>query len=393
MENENGAVVKRDKKKLSVKARNVIISLSVIGSILIGLLIWLIVELVPMKGNPNQEYWIPTQELSMDASYVVNLEKSPEKDFVILNFTDVQYNDALDIGGKKKNPDETMRKAVEEVKPDLITFTGDNVWASPFTRHSVRHFIETADSFGIPWAPIYGNHDEDGNCDKAWFSDRLSEAKHCVFRNGPNNIGGQGNYIINVTENGKIVHSLFMLDSGNNRYYPDLDTTDYDFIGTEKQMWYAWAVDGLTQLNGGEKPRSSVFLHIALPEYQTAYNQYLLKDENGEFLKDENGNTILDTERYEADGGFGKNGERVCSAPVNSGFFQVLKSMGSTFDVIAGHDHVNNSSTVYEGIRLTYGMKTGDRCYWQEDGKMNGGTKLTVNSGGVMTTEHIYIQL
>ncbi|MGN1442256.1 MAG: hypothetical protein ACI4XE_00300, partial [Acutalibacteraceae bacterium] len=50
---------------------------------------------------------------------------------------------------------------------------------------------------------------------------------------------------------------------------------------------------------------------------------------------------------------------------------------------------VNNSSILYQGIRLTYGMKTGAGCYWDEN--MNGGTKFTVSSDGSMLTEHVYV--
>ena len=86
---------------------------------------------------------------------------------------------------------------------------------------------------------------------------------------------------------------------------------------------------------------------------------------------------------------FGKNGEDVCCSPVNNGFFALCRALGSTKNIISGHDHVNNASILYEGIRLTYGMKTGAGFYWDQD--MNGGTKFTVSSDGSMTTENIYV--
>lgn len=45
---------------------------------------------------------------------------------------------------------------------------------------------------------------------------------------------------------------------------------------------------------------------------------------------------------------------------------------------------------VQVGIRLTYGMKTGDRCYANDD--LNGGTLLTVTDNGVLT-EHKYVHI
>ena len=88
---------------------------------------------------------------------------------------------------------------------------------------------------------------------------------------------------------------------------------------------------------------------------------------------------------------FGKNSEAVCSAPVNNGFFDLCKELGSTKNMIVGHDHVNSSSIVYEGIRLTYGLKLGEGCYFEEG--MTGGTTLSIHSDGSVTTKHCYLEL
>mgnify|MGYP007014326698 FL=1 len=49
---------------------------------------------------------------------------------------------------------------------------------------------------------------------------------------------------------------------------------------------------------------------------------------------------------------------------------------------------MNNYSVMYEGVRLTYAMKTGDRCN-QTPGQ-NGGTLITM--GDKITVEHIYVE-
>ena len=38
-----------------------------------------------------------------------------------------------------------------------------------------------------------------------------------------------------------------------------------------------------------------------------------------------------------------------------------IKEFDSTTYVFAGHDQLNNYSVMYEGVRRTYAMKTGDR--------------------------------
>ena len=47
--------------------------------------------------------------------------------------------------------------------------------------------------------------------------------------------------------------------------------------------------------------------------------------------------------------------EKTCHPYYDDGFFEVIKKIGSTKGIFAGHDHMNNYSVLYDGIRLTYG--------------------------------------
>ena len=69
----------------------------------------------------------------------------------------------------------------------------------------------------------------------------------------------------------------------------------------------------------------------------------------------------------------------------------MLKECDHTRHVIAGHEHINNFSIPYEGIRLTYGTKLGMGCYWDAD--LNGGTVLTVTEQGVQELRHEYVDV
>lgn len=340
-----------------------------VAAVVIAICVWVIIERSSFRGSKSTEYW--TLSTPYDGKKVVTLDKDPDRDFVVLNFTDVQFNDVLDIG-RADFTYKTMDELVKRVRPDLITVTGDVVWAIPFTRRSVMRFILHMDKYRVPWAPVFGNHDADGNCDRNWIADKFVLSRNCIFSKGPGNIGGVGNYVINVKEGDRIVHTLFMLDSGAYRYYPDIDKIKYDFVQPAQIGWYRWNLHGIAAENGGVKPRSTVMMHIPLPQYKTAYAEYKKSGFSPEI-------------------GFGVNNERVNSAPVDSGFFDVIKAEGSTFDVVCGHDHINDSSVLYQGVRLTYALKTGDRCYWQDDGMMNGGTVLRVASDGTVKTEHCYI--
>lgn len=376
-------------KKRIITAVLSIVAVLLIVAIVLGIL-WF-----PVKGKANNEFWLSTDTYRLEDTVVI--QKDPNKDFKILNLTDIQYNDTLDIGNRKYT-EETIRTLIEQEKPDLITMTGDQVWAA-FQKQSQKDLIELIDSFGIPWAPVFGNHDGEGNADKNWLADRYIESKNCLFKKGPNNIGGVGNYIINIMEGDKIVQSLIMMDSGSWRGYDgipeerkmtekaiDPDTqewimnddgsvkidafgTGYEFLAESQIEWYKWAIKGAQKVNGGEMPESIAFFHIAIPEFYTAYIRW---KESG----------------YDSQMGFGEKREEVCCPSINSGFFESVKELGSTKNIVVGHDHINNYSIMYEGVRLTYGLKTGDRCYANED--LNDGTVLTITNNGV-TTEHKYV--
>ncbi len=202
-------------------------------------------------------------------------------------------------------------------------------------------------------------------------------------------------------EGNKIVQSLIMMDSGAGYNYKDTPESEFmmsdaidpktqeyilnadgsrkqDYFGTnymfiEKTQiaWYKWVIAGLTAQNGGVTPESTAMFHIALPEFHLAYLQW--KDSG-----------------YDPAMGFGEKREQVCCPKINTGFFEVMKELGSTKNVVVGHDHVNCYSVLYDGIRLSYGLKTGDRCYADND--LNGGTVLTVSDSGV-TVEHKYVEV
>lgn len=379
------------KKKIKI-AVSVILAAVLIVGVVLGVL-WF-----PVKGETTNEFWLSTQPYRLEDTVI--LQKEPGKDFKILNLADVQYSDTLDIG-KRAYTEETIRKLIEQTQPDLITMTGDQTWTA-MQKQSAKHLVAFMDSFKIPWAPVFGNHDGEGNADKNWLADQYMSSEYCLFKKGPNNIGGVGNYIINIMEGDKIIQSLIMMDSGQGRSYPEdpdqtnpiymyadeLDGgeyvlnadgtrkqaqvgTDYEFISETQVQWYKWAINGATAANGGETPESIAFFHIALPEYYYAYLQW---KESG----------------YDASMGFGEKREQVCCPKVNTGLFAAMQELGSTKNVVVGHDHINTYSVLYEGIRLTYGLKTGDRCYRDED--LNGGTLLTISQDGVQT-EHISIEI
>lgn len=355
---------KENKRKLSIVV-------SVILAVLIPVAVVLAVWIMPVRGKVSADEWKSTDEFTND--YCVNIEKKPDKDFEILTFSDTQLNDALDFFSLKGTAFDEMRSLAAKGNPDLIIIMGDVTWAA-MTKVSIKQFVHFMDSLKIPWAAIMGNHEDEktqgnfGNVDCNWVVDEFMKSEYCIMKKGPNNIGGVGNYIINVTENGNVKESLILMDSHSEKLYKDTGKYEYDHIYPEQIEWYKWAVEGLKRVNG-DNP-SMLFIHIPLCEYDDAYKYWQEHD-------------------FDPSIGFGEKHEDVYAGRENSGMFDVIKEMGSTTHVFAAHDHLNNYSVLYQGINLAYTMKTGDRCSHYEGN--TGGTRIYI--GDKITFEHDYIGL
>lgn len=315
------------------------------------------------------EDWSADQTFSSDCT--VNLQKDPNRDFVILNLTDVQMTVGERYADMGDGVMAMIDKLIRDVQPDLITLTGDNAWSYL----TYNDLIRRIDAYGIPWAPVMGNHDGGGCPSEFWCAYNLANAKHSLFRFGPADMG-YGNYIIQICEGDKIVHTLFMMDTHDSIGEDGINGKaggGYDHLWPNQLNWYRWAVNGTAAL-AGHTVESTVFFHIPVCEYNDAWNA---ATRDGKF-----------TDEY-ASSSFGTKRESVCCPPENNGFFTLMQQLGSTKNVLCGHDHVNDYSIVYEGIRLTYSLKTGTACY--ADADMTGGTTVTVGADGTAAVQHIYI--
>lgn len=316
--------------------------------------------------------WSATDEFTAD--YCAEVEKNPDEDFIILNLADIQLKDDLVFEDRGDKTAKMIDDLIRETEPDLITLTGDNAWGTI----AYIELIKQIDAYGIPWAPVMGNHDGQCCINEFWAAYLLFKAENCLFEFGPENMG-YGNYIINITENGKIIHTLFMVDTHNNAEFTLEDgstVSGYDHLWDNQIEWYKWAVNGISEITGNTV-ESSVFLHIPLCEYKDAWSKAYGSDEVGTLAPEL------------APAAIGVNGEGVCCPPVNNGFFDVCKELGSTKNIFAGHDHANNFQIYHEGIRLNYMLKTGYGAYYTDG--LVGGTVISIDSGGAAYAEHLYM--
>jgi len=342
-------------KKPIKKLIKIIITILIIAAAIAALL--LAVQAIFLKGTPSDEIWQSTD--AFDAASVSQLVKADGEDFTILLLADIQLGASI----KKDNAAlQMMDELIEETDPDFIMTTGDNsyfLFADILTKRAISHLS----SYGIPWSTTLGNHDTDSLASRDWVGNQYENAENSLFQMGPDNVSGVGNYVINVVDtDGSVIYSLIVLDSNTERKYED--GKDYDYIHEDQIAWYEWAV------NGQSGVPSMLFFHIPLPEFADA--QAML--ESGE-LTDPTA--------------FGENHETVCAPPYNSGLFDKIAELGSTTHIFVGHDHINSLSVTYDGVRLTYGLKTGPTCYFEEE--MQGATLITITGDtNEVLVENIY---
>lgn len=349
--------------------------IKITASVFLALAILVIgVLFFPLTGKKHVEIWSASDVFSLEK--IQTLEKTRE-DFKILLFTDTQLWANL---GDNAACYAQMDALVEKTKPDLIVLPGDNLSALA-SRFSLPNFIQHLEAYEIPWAPVFGNHDAELPMNsKNWQGDQFLKAEHCLFQKGPSNLYGCGNYALNITESNVPVYTLFLFDNGQYMTYEDGSTKEV-YMDYAQIEWYTWNVNGIAEAAGTTVP-SMTFSHFAQPEFRDAVEQYgVLNEADGSY-------TI--PEAY----GFGKCAYLPGCAPVRSGFFEACKELGSTKYIFCGHDHENNASVTYEGITMTYGLKTGPSPAPWNFAEETGGTLVTVRGSGTqqdVSIEHIVV--
>lgn len=293
------------------------------------------------------------------------LQKSSGKDFVILNLSDTHMNDYEWDENHPHRPilEYTIRELVARYHPDLITITGDIAYPEHFC--SYEKTAQLLDSFNVPWAIVWGNHDQqDGAEPVLKAAKRLKQHPLCLFEDGDPTLGN-GNYTLEIHEGNRPITALFMVDSHNiidyvkengekswayDKLWPEQLTWLREQSATLKQSGY---IDGL------------MMLHTPPYCYRGAAAQAFPGGRGG------------DSEVY------GQQHEFIASYPHEDNVLTTLKEGGLITHVLAGHDHCNNFIVNYNGVVLAFACKTGAGAYWQS--AMNGGTIITIGENGIKT--------
>lgn len=323
--------------------------------------------------------------ISYDASNGVYSIHAGEEDFRILQLTDIHLGGSVVSVSKDRAALEAVYTLVEAAKPDFIIITGDSVFPLGIMSFSLNNYVPMVQlasflrNLGIPWAITFGNHDTEdiatgSEADISQVFDKFSFAKtrSLLYPEIQPPITGRSNQMILLkNSDGSIRQALFLMDSND---YQSNAINDYDYIHDDQVAWYKESLLSL-ESEYGQMPDSLLFFHIPLQEYQIAYDLYKAGSGHVEYHF----------------GVVGEENEAICTSNIHSSLFDTAVKLGSTKGIFCGHDHYNNISLTYEGIRLTYGMSID---YLAMPGIVNrhqqrGGTLITIHKDASFDVEQL----
>ncbi|KAJ1290568.1 hypothetical protein BS78_02G253800 [Paspalum vaginatum] len=280
--------------------------------------------------------------------------------FKVLQVADMHYADGRSTGCEDVLPSQVagctdlnttafLYRVFRAEDPDLVVFTGDNIYGSDSTdaAKSMDLAIAPAIDMKLPWAAVIGNHDQEGTLSREGVMRHLVSMKNGLSSFNPEGIeiDGYGNYNLEVSGvegtsmDEKSVLNLYFLDSGDYSTVPSI--TGYGWIKASQQVWFQQTSSSLQAKYMNENPKQKepapglVFFHIPLPEFSS----------------------------FTAANFTGVRQEGISSASINSGFFASMVEAGDVRAAFVGHDHINDFCGKLSGIQLCYAGGFGYHAY------------------------------
>lgn len=307
--------------------------------------------------------------------------------FKIVQFTDTQ--DGQDIDPRTVA---LLNAVLDDQKPDLVVFTGDQLTGECQTAADVAKAIENiagpVDSRRIPWFIVFGNHDQDHTpktgVDAPGMLRLYQSYRYNINREDPQDVTGTGNMnvLVRGSRGDEPVFNVWGLDSG--RYAPAQLAGQtlaedallgwswmpkWDWFHRDQVQWYVHTSERLEHEHGRKIP-SLMFFHIPLQEFRQMYENDAAKRAHPELgLSPQHGVV-------------GERNEDECPGPFNSGLFAAAVERGDVKGMFVGHDHVNDYVGNYFGITLGYSANSGFGTYGlggEENHRMRGARVFVID--------------
>lgn len=281
--------------------------------------------------------------------------------FRIIQLTDLHLA-AYPFNENDQQALEGIEKLVRDYSPDLLVFTGDNIYSleehgADDPKETFAHFIEFLNSLEVPVSITFGNHDSEDKVTRAELQAMIdADLKYKAEEKEVFYSEDRRNSIVEVLskDGEKPENILYLIDSGA---YSGTDYSYYAWLLADQVQWFRKVAQAKKRGDGIKTDLA--FLHIPLVEYWMASQNIL----SGAFNED----MAMNMDWIEGDGlGDYSMTNGVCSAEVNSGLFFEMLMNGEVWGAFAGHDHDNSFDGLHKDIHLVYGQKSGYNSYGSE---------------------------
>lgn len=290
----------------------------------------------------------------------------------------MQVSDTQDMKYVRKAMVKMLDAAYDKLKPDLVLFTGDNILGNhlldarfgdrqiasgktatlQIMKESIHHICAPLEKRKIPFAMIYGNHDDRNLVSKDEQADIYRSYSMCLPMNTRNGKVDCDTYNIPIlgSESGKPVFNIWMLDSA---WYDKKEDKCCEAIKPEAVEWYKQTAAKLTAENGGNPVPSLMFAHIPLPAILNLVEQCGRNDLGAI-------ETPRGFYRLRPDLARGVMGEYPSVLSDDAGLFDAALECGDVKGIVSGHDHRNCFEGKYKGIEFVQSSCASFRCYGDE---------------------------
>jgi predicted MPP superfamily phosphohydrolase len=262
-----------------------------------------------------------------------------------------------------------VKEICKRFNVDLIINTGDFFTNCP--QFYIYKIIRDFNNIGYPWAFSWGNHDCENYRPNQWFDrfdkieQRLHKATNCLYKPSRHYIEHYGSDKIQDDPREFAAYHEFLelaknnIDMKNNKtklkrfdgFYggnyhiqvcnPKTDTPAWELFMMNSRRDHHIPPKALRWMENQMKSHQTkipalLFYHVPNYELETYWNNNQAR---------------------------GIKGERVCFEKDRGEIHQFFKQLGTIKGCFFGHDHVNDYYIDVDGIRYSYGRKTGNLAY------------------------------
>ena len=259
-----------------------------------------------------------------------------------------------------------LQAELDAADADLVVFTGDQVHGPSVRTEAAMEkaldaILAPVAERGIPFAAVFGNHDDEGGVSKETQLAIYQSYPGCLMSAGPDGITGCGNYNLLVwsSDGSRPVCNLWFLDSGT---YGEKGVSKYARVEQDQIDWYT-STAGVLAEQYGEMLPAYLFQHIIVPEIYDLLTEAPASEKKTDGVVE--GFSSRSSHYYKMGDGFtaGHLGEAPCPPDIPSGEFAAIRDTGDVVAAFFGHDHKNDFVGTYEGVDLVNTSSTGFYIY------------------------------